>query len=252
MRRSVPKGFCALVAALLTAAAAWPAHAYHLPPYRMSQEERRVPAEQTLAKYQARLDEVARVVPLGVADARRRDYKTKIPTKAKKLMNGYDDLRNAQRFWKYVVELKGDLIALHEKAADPTAAVEADAMAKAVIQRIYDLSIEYDVAFSALVHNTLINMGIKKKGFCYHYVNDLRNALKKYGWRHYDLHWGEAWGQSYFENNALIVTAKGADFKTGIAIDAWRSAGMPFWTRVAGDRYPWKEIFNVDQDYVVE
>jgi len=252
MRRTVSKGFCALVAALIAAAAALPAYAYHLPPYRMSPEERRVPAEETLAKYQARLDEVAKAVPLGVADARRRDYKTKIPPKAKKLMKGYDDLRDAQRFWKYVVELKGDLIALHGKGTGPKAATEADAMAKAVIQRIYDLSIEYDVAFSALVHNTLINLGIKKKGFCYHYVNDLRNALRKYSWRYYDLHWGEAWGRSYFENNALVVTAKGADFKTGIAVDAWRSAGMPFWTPVEGDSYPWKEIFNVNQNYIVE
>jgi hypothetical protein len=252
MRRSVPKAACALVAALIATAAASPARAYHLPTYRMSQEERRVPAEETLAKYQARLDEVSKAVPLGVADTRRRNYKTKVSPRAKKLMKGYEDLRNAYKFWGYVVALKKDLIALHGGSAQPTAAVEADAMAKAVIQRIYDLSIEYDVAFSALVHNTLINLGIKKKGFCYHYVSDVRNTLKKYSWRHYDLHWGEAWGQRYFENNALVVTARGKAFETGIAIDAWRAAGQPFWTPVEGDRYPWKELFNVDTDYVVE
>lgn len=252
MRQSVPKGVCAIVAAVIATVAAVPVYAYHLPPYRMSQEERRVPAEETFAKYQARLDEVAKSVPLGVADTRRRDYKAKISPRARKLMKGYEDLRNGYRFWEYVVALKKDLIALHGEGADPTAAVEADAMAKAVIQRIYDLSVEYDVAFSALFHNTLINLGIKKKGFCYHYVNDVRNALKKYSWRHYDLHWGEAWGQRYFENNALVVTASGKAFKTGIAIDAWRAAGQPFWTPVEGDRFPWKEIFNVDHDYVVE
>jgi hypothetical protein len=248
----MPKVPFALAALLLTTALALPARAYHLPPYKMSGEERRVPSEETLAKYKARLDEVAKRVPLGVADTRRRNYKAKIPPKTRKLLKGYEDLRNAQKFWQYVVDLKRDLIALHGKVTDPTTAMEADAMAKAVIQRIYDLSIEYDVAFSALFHNTLINLGIKKKGFCYHYVNDLRNALKKYSWRHYDLHWGEAWGQRYFENNALVVTAKGDDFKRGIAIDAWRTAGQPFWTPVEGDRYPWKEIFNVDTDYVVE
>jgi hypothetical protein len=218
----------------------------------MSTEERSVPAEATLAKYQARLDRVAAAVPLGVADNRRRDRQTRLSPKVRKLLKGYKDIRNSHRFWEYVVALKKDLVSLNGEGVPSTVEMEADAMAKAVIQRIYDLSIEYDVAFSPLVHNTLINMGIKKKGFCYHYVNDLRNALKKYGWRHFDLHWGEAWGQSYFENNALIVTAKGADFATGIAIDVWRSAGQPFWTPVEGDRYPWKEIFNVDDDYEVD
>lgn len=218
----------------------------------MSPEERSVPAEATLEKYQVRLDRVAAVMPLSVADNRRRDYKTRLSPKARKLMKGYGDTRNAHRFWKYVVSLKGDLLSLNGEGGPSSIEMEADAMAKAVIQTIYDLSLEYDVAFSALVHNTLINLGIKEKGFCYHYVNDIRNALKKYDWHHYDLHWGEAWAQRYFENNALVITAKGQEFESGIAIDVWRTAGQPFWTPVRGDRYPWKELFNVDEDYEVE
>lgn len=252
MRTYALKCALSLAVALIASWACRPALAYHLPPYEMSQEERSVPAEETLGKYQARLDRVAAVVPLNIADNRRRDYKTRLSPRAKRLMKGYDELRDAHRFWKYVVALKGDLSSLH--GGSPSAAVhtEADAMAKAVIQTIYDISREYEVAFSPLVHNTLINMGLKEKGFCYHYVNDLRNVLKKYDWNHFDLHWGEAWPQSYFENNALVITARDADFETGIAVDVWRAAGNPFWTKVKGDRYPWKELFDVDAKYVVE
>ncbi len=251
--RSFPlRSSLALALALVASGAARPALSYHLPPYQMSREERSVPAEETLEKYQARLDRVAVVVPLGVADNRRREYKTRLSPRAKKLMKGYDENRNAHRFWGYVVALKGDLSSLHGDSPSAAVEMEADAMAKAVIQTIYDLSRQYEVAFSPLVHNTLINLGLKEKGFCYHYVNDIRNVLKKYDWHHFDLHWGEAWSQSYFENNALVITARGADFDTGIAVDVWRAAGNPFWTPVKGDRYPWKELFDVDAKYVVE
>lgn len=252
MRSTGAKSIASLCAAIALLSAAATAHAYHLPPYRMTADERSTRAEQVLEGYQGRLDEIAVVVPLGYADNRRKDYKNRLSPKAKRMLKGYDDLRDAHRFWSYVVSLKGDLLSLEGSDVGKSVEVEADAMAKAIIQVIYDLSSKYEIAFSPLVNNTLINLGFKERGFCYHYVNDIRNALKKYSWRHFDLRWGEAWPKTYFENNALIVTVKGKPFETGIAIDVWRKGGEPFWTPVEGDNYPWQEIFDVEKNYVVE
>ena len=67
----------------------------------------------------------------------------------------------------------------------------------------------------------------------------------RHPWRHFDFHWGAAWDQTWRENNALVITAKGTPFETGIVVDAWRAASKPYWHTVKGDRYPWVELTDV-------
>ena len=42
-----------------------------------------------------------------------------------------------------------------------------------------DLAKQYDLVRPALFHNTLINMNSKKRGFYYHFTEDLLKELKK-------------------------------------------------------------------------
>ena len=42
-----------------------------------------------------------------------------------------------------------------------------------------DLAKQYDLVRPALFHNTLINMNSKKRGFYYHFTQDLLKELKK-------------------------------------------------------------------------
>ena len=248
MSRSSQRVIPAFLAALAILISASTIHAYRLPPYQMSDEERTAPAEETFEKYEEELAKIATIVPLGVVDNRRRN-KARLSPKARRAARDYRGTKEAHTFWSYVVKLKGSLVSLHVDASLPGVNAEADKIAKAVIQEIYDLSQKYEIAFSALVNNALINAGVKEKGFCYHYVSEIRKALGDRAWRHFDLHWGEAWPRSYRENNALVVTAAGRDFRTGIAIDAWRTAGKPYWTKVEGDRFPWREANDVDENY---
>jgi len=86
-----------------------------------------------------------------------------------------------------------------------------------------------------------VNQGYADKGHCYHYVQELLNALDVRTWRYFDLHWGEAYAEGFRENNSLVVTAKGAPFSDGLAIDEWRKGSRPFWKKVRNDRFPWVE-----------
>ncbi len=44
------------------------------------------------------------------------------------------------------------------------------------------------------------------------------------------------------ENNAIVVTAKGKPFQSGIVLDCWRHSGRVHWSSVTGDHFfPWKE-----------
>jgi hypothetical protein len=252
MRRHVPEIILAIAVLLCGTGISATAYGYRLPPYAMTTEEKTRPAEENLERCAHTLEQAAGGRPLSIVENRRRDYKTRLSPKVRTSTEDFENATVAHAFWNYVANLKSELLSLLEGKASEEAAREADVMAKLIVQRIYDLSQEYEVSFSALINNALINSGHKKKGFCYHYVNDIKKALDGKRWDHFDLHWGEAWPNNFRENNALVVTAHGKAFHSGIAIDVWRTAGKPFWTPVEGDRFPWQEAFNVEEKYDLE
>jgi len=224
------------------------AHAYKLPLYSMTAEEFEVPPEETLEEYETRLDDLRRTAPHGILGTRRRDYKTRLTDEERTAAKEYDELIVVVTFWEYVVKLTRDLNSLHGEGASQEAGDEADAMAKIIIQTIYDLSQEYRVTGYAQFQNFLVMTGVREKGLCYHYVSDIRKVLRRREWNHFSMHWGEAWAKTFRENNALVITATGEPFESGIAVDSWRAAGKPFWTMVKGDRYPWVEAVGVEFD----
>ncbi|MFA4873988.1 MAG: hypothetical protein WC956_00910 [bacterium] len=231
-----------LALALLISAHASSARAYLLPAYKITAEQRAVPAEETLAHYEQQLAQIRSQVSLTILADRHRDYKARVQPHKRAALASYDELQEPLAFWRWVVDLKKHLVALQGSEPPAKAVDEADDMAKMIVQRIYDISQEYRVAFTALFQNFMMNMGAHKRGYCYQYVEDLLKTLTQRQWRFYELRWGKAWADSWLENNALVITAKGAPFKSGLAVDSWRSAGKPFWTPVKGDSYPWKEI----------
>lgn len=224
----------------LTLAAPAGAFAYRLPAYTMTEAERARPAEDSLALHRARLAALGQHADVGRMRRYRRNPKLRLGAAERNALGEYDRLVEAIDFWEYVVGLKADLIALHAEP-DATAREEADAIAKRTIATMYRLSQEYDVRGSVWFHNFLVNQGKRNGGHCYHYVAALLAALDR-PWGRYDLYWGEAWPEKLRENNALVITAAGAPFAEGIAIDAWRRGSRPFWTAVATDRFPWREL----------
>lgn len=252
MRGRFPNIIIFIAAAFICASFPSRAVAYRLPSYTMSEEEKTLPAEKNLENYTHELERASAGRPQGVIENRRRNYKTRLSPSARRMVSNFDRARIAQTFWNYASDLKVHLISLLDDTTNEQARREADTMAKLIVQRIYDLSQEYEVTFSALINNALINSGHKNKGFCYHYVYDIKQALNGRRWEAFEIHWGEAWPQTFRENNALVVTAYGKPFHTGLAIDVWRTAGKPFWTPVEGDRFPWQEAFDVEKRYKLE
>lgn len=214
------------------------AYAYRMPVYKISQGDWGRPAEEVFAQLSEERDQIASI---GRLENCRRSHKCGLSRREKKAYAKYLKLKVPHEFWKYVVDLKRDLVGM----AGERSTAEADLIAKKIIQKLYDLSNEYKVAGSALINNLLINMKAKDKGFCYQYTDVLRKMLEKSSWWHFDFHWGAAWNRTWRENNALVITAKGKPFETGIAVDAWRTASKPYWNYVKGDRYPWVELKDV-------
>ena len=89
--------------------------------------------------------------------------------------------------------------------------------------------------------NFLVNLGIRKRGLCFQWAEDLLIRLDALKLTTLGLHWAEAWAGSWREHNCVVVTAKGQPFQQGIILDCWRHSGHLFWSSLATDHYPWVE-----------
>jgi hypothetical protein len=133
--------------------------------------------------------------------------------------------------------LQRDLEALVPDA-DPE---EAHALAAAAVARTSALAAEYRMLRPALLNNVFINVGLKQRGLCWHWTEDLLASLRQLRLVDFELHWGTAHpGRLFREHNSVIVTARGAPLTSGLVLDPWRESGTLYWIAVREDRYPWQ------------
>lgn len=104
------------------------------------------------------------------------------------------------------------------------------------------LAKEYRVVGPAIFQNGLVNTGLREKGLCYHWTEDLLVALQKLDLQTLEIHWAISHPGNFLESNALVLTARGQPLEQGIVLDAWRHAGRLYWNAVPKDRaFPWQE-----------
>lgn len=229
-----------------------PVMAYQLPDVKIANSERNFTAEEIFDGYRESLRDLGNKADLIRLKQHRQNPKKRLARRERRAAKEYYTLLDKIEFWQQVVELKGELSALHGSHPAEGAVKESDLISKDIIETLYNLSQEWRIGSSALFTNFLINMGAKDRGFCYHYVAALKKVLLEKNLHHFEIRWGAAWEGSFRENNALVITAANHPFEEGLAIDAWRTAGRPFWTPVKNDRFPWIEVLDVETKYELE
>jgi hypothetical protein len=104
------------------------------------------------------------------------------------------------------------------------------------------LAREYRMVRPPDFQNFLIHIGLRQRGFCFHWARDIGARLKELKLKTLVLHWGAAFAGTERENNCLVLTARGQPLRDGIVIDGWRKAGRLWWSPVIKDkRNPWVE-----------
>ena len=106
------------------------------------------------------------------------------------------------------------------------------------------LSREYRVVLNPEFTVFLVNIGMRKRGWCGHWTRDIGARLKELKLKTLVLHWGAAYAGTSSENNCLVVTARNQPFQDGIIIDGWRRAGRLFWCAVRKD-----DEYELEQHY---
>lgn len=119
---------------------------------------------------------------------------------------------------------------------------ESAVMAVNLIGEIYRLRERYRSIFIPILHNMMIDVGVRKRGACKHWAEDLLTFLRKIPRTHFYGVWGEANVQKMTEHNVAVIVPTGKKIQDGLVIDPWRTSGKPFWVRVKNDKhYTWQQ-----------
>jgi hypothetical protein len=133
------------------------------------------------------------------------------------------------------------LITRMDREIDPT---EAGKLAHEALIFSRDLAVRYRVSTSPWVHNFLVNVGIRDRGLCYQWADDLMEHLNAFHFKTLALypvgaHIGEYWS----EHNAIAVFSPRhvVPLEYAILLDPWRHGGRLFFAPVAHDtKYHWQ------------
>jgi hypothetical protein len=145
-----------------------------------------------------------------------------------------------QRSFSFQVQ-KGDLAKAEKLASELTALSprvnrdEAKLLADCAFATVTKLRREYRMFGTPIFNNFLIYHGLRKRGYCYQWSEDLLTAIDALRLKSLELHWGEHDANTWRENNCIVVTAKGQPFKQGIMLECWRHLGHLYFGPIVSD-----------------
>ena len=129
-------------------------------------------------------------------------------------------------------ELANQLAALSRRV-DPK---EATLVAQCAFSTVAQLRQEYRMFGTPIFNNFLVYHGWRKRGYCFQWTEDLLLALDTLKLKTLELHWGDAYRDTWRENNCVVVTAKGQPFERGMILECWRHFGHLRWNLVPSDQ----------------
>jgi len=128
-----------------------------------------------------------------------------------------------------------------DRSIDPT---EARRLAHEALTYSRTLAERYRVSASPWVHNFLVNVGLRDRGLCYQWADDLYTHLAALHLKTLALYpVGANIGSYLTEHNALAVlpTHHVTPLEYGVLLDPWRHSGDLFFLPVGKDtKYRWR------------
>ncbi|NVK14524.1 MAG: hypothetical protein HWE35_10115 [Rhodobacteraceae bacterium] len=140
-------------------------------------------------------------------------------------------------------------LALALQSMDPQVdPAEARRAAEIAYSHSARLAEQYDVTTSPIIHNTLVNSGVKERGICVHYAEDMQARLNQENFRTLTMLRAIAEPKNEFriDHSTAVIAAKGDGIYQGIVLDPWRYGGKLYWSATTEDpRYDWEPRMKV-------
>jgi hypothetical protein len=121
-----------------------------------------------------------------------------------------------------IAKLAEGILALGPEV-DPDEALRA---ARISFEHTRELAIQYEIVDSPLVHNTKVNMGLKPRGLCWHWAEDMEKRLNAENFETLVIHRAIANATNWrIEHSTSIISQRGDDMYGGMVVDPWRTGG---------------------------
>lgn len=138
-----------------------------------------------------------------------------------------------------ISELRQAIMALGP-GVDPEEAARA---ARVSFVHTRELAIAYQITDPPLIHNTKVNMGLKPRGLCWQWAEDMEKRLNQEEFETLVIHRAIASADNPFriDHSTAIISRKGDDYRQGIVLDPWRLGGeLTFVPTLEDTEYDWQ------------
>ena len=119
---------------------------------------------------------------------------------------------------------------------------EADRAARIAYAYTAQLAQEYQITDPPLLHNAKVNQGLRPRGLCWHWAEDIERRLKQENFKTLELHRAIANADNPFriDHSTAIISRRGETLYEGVVLDPWRYGGVLYWAPLREDtRYDW-------------
>lgn len=137
-----------------------------------------------------------------------------------------------------VARLEAGLLALGPDV-DPEEAARA---ARIAFEYTAILAREYEITDPPLIHNAKVNMGLRPRGLCWHWAEDMENRFLEEEFETLDVLRAIANSESdwLIDHSTALLAPKGGVLEDAMVLDPWRFGGRLYWGTVPEDtRYAW-------------
>ena len=142
-------------------------------------------------------------------------------------------------------ELAVAIQGLGEDVAPQEAARAADIAYRYSLQ----LAQEYQVTDPPLVHNAKVINGLRSRGLCNDWAEDLNKRLKKERFSTLAIHWAISPPEPFrIIHHTAIISKVGDTIDDGIVLDPWRNSGALWAPTKADKRYNWRPRMEVREE----
>ncbi|NVO54547.1 hypothetical protein HW561_01930 [Rhodobacteraceae bacterium B1Z28] len=119
---------------------------------------------------------------------------------------------------------------------------EADRAARIAYSYTAQLAQAYQITDPPLIHNAKVNKGLRPRGLCWHWAEDIERRLQQENFQTLTMHRAIANADNPFriDHSTAIVSRRGDSMNDGVVLDPWRYGGVLFWSPLVEDtRYEW-------------
>ncbi|KIC43251.1 hypothetical protein RA27_08165 [Ruegeria sp. ANG-R] len=119
---------------------------------------------------------------------------------------------------------------------------EANRAARITYAYTAQLVTEYQITDPPLIHNAKVNKGLRPRGLCWHWAEDIERRLDQEQFKTLEMHRAIANADNPFriDHSTAIISRKGESMYEGVVLDPWRYGGVLYWAPLLEDtRYDW-------------